>query len=154
MKRTALALTAAAMALTATLTYADGHAAHNSAIKARQGQMNLYNHNLGVLGGMAKGDIEYDAAVAQIAADNIVAAASINGMNMWPEGSDNGSVEGTRAKPELWQNFPDVIAKATAATEAANAMAAAASTDLDALRGAMGPLGAACTACHREYRSR
>ena len=76
-----------------------------------------------------------------------------NQMAMWPGGSDNANDPNTRALPAIWENFPDVGAKAGALVEAATAMEAAAGEGLDALRGAMGPLGGACAACHESYRA-
>lgn len=143
------------VALGASAVMADGHSkALMGAVKARQGQMQLYAHNLGVLGAMAKGDVAYDAAAAQAAADNLVAVSGLNAMTMWPQGSDNESIEGSRAKAEIWSNFPDVAAKGAALSEAAVAMAAGAGTDLASLQAAMGPLGGACGACHKAYRSK
>ncbi|MDO6725462.1 cytochrome c [Cognatishimia sp. 1_MG-2023] len=143
------------VALGASAVMADGHSkALMGAVKARQGQMQLYAHNLGVLGAMAKGDVAYDAAAAQAAADNLVAVSGLNAMTMWPQGSDSTSMEGTRAKAEIWSNFPDVGAKAGAMAEASVAMAAAAGSDLASLQAAMGPLGGACGACHKAYRSK
>ena len=40
-------------------------------VKARQGQFRILAINLGILGGMAKGETEYDAEAAQAAADTI-----------------------------------------------------------------------------------
>ena len=150
MKR-AITLTAATLGL-ALLTgtaFADGHINH--AIKARQAQMNLYAFNLGALGAMAKGQVEYDSEAATKAATNLVTLMSLDQSNYWPQGSDSGSAE-SRAKADMWANFPDVMAKGKATYEAAVAMQTAAGTDLDALRGAMGALGGACTACHKAYR--
>ena len=46
-------------ALAAPLAHAGGHGG-NPAVKARKAHMQLYAHNLGILGGMAKGEVEYD----------------------------------------------------------------------------------------------
>jgi len=140
------------VALTATTAIADAHL--NNAVGARQAQMTLYGFNLGTLGGMAQGKIEYDAEAAQKAADNLAKLTSLDQSALWPAGSDNfamGNV--TRAKPEIWDNFPDVFAKVAASNEAAVAMAEAAGGGLDSLRGAIGPLGQACSACHKAYRA-
>ncbi len=67
-------------------------------------------------------------------------------------GSDSDSVEGSRALPAIWADGSDIGAKAGALTDAAWAVQAAAATDLDALKAAMGPLGKACGACHETYR--
>lgn len=123
------------------------------AIKARQAQMQLYGFNLGTLGAMAQGNMPYDAAVASVAAKNLAALTHLDGSMLWPAGSDIDSVEGTRALPDLWANFPDVGAKAQAVQVAADEMAEAAGFDLASLQAAMGPLGAACGACHKAYRA-
>lgn len=147
---TILAITVAGAA------FAGSHAdpAIQGAIKARQGQMQLYQHNLGILGAMAKGDVAYDAAAASAAANNLKALANLDAMTLWPQGSDMESVEGTRAKAELWTTFPAVLENSQAMTTAANAMADAAGTDLAALQAAMGAVGSACGACHKAYRGR
>ena len=151
-KKAIIATAAAAIAATAVI--ADGHIdpAISGAIKARQSHMQLYAHNIGILGGMAKGATDYDSEKASIAAANISTLATINQSSYWPQGSDAGSVEGTRALAAIWQNFPDVGAKAGALVDASDSMAAAAGTDLAALQVAMGALGGACGGCHKAYR--
>ncbi|WP_136635590.1 c-type cytochrome [Pseudooceanicola onchidii] len=122
----------------------------DKAVKARQAVMQLYAFNLGTLGAMAKGQMDYDAAVAQAAAGNIVKVSSQNQMAYWPQGSAVGEVEGSKALPAVWENMEDVGAKAAALTEAA--MQAEAATDLAGLQAAMGAMGGACGACHKSYR--
>ena len=121
-------------------------------IAARQAQMKLYAFNIGQLGAMAKGEMAYDAAAASAAAANLVTLTSLDDSKMWPPGSDSGADKASRAKAEIWSNFPDVMAKSQALKDAAAAMSAAAGTDLDGLRGAMGALGGACQGCHKPYR--
>ncbi|TCL09313.1 cytochrome c556 [Shimia isoporae] len=150
MKRFFALTTAAALTFVGATAFADGHIDH--AIKARQAQMQLYAFSLGTLGGMAKGEIEYNAEMASAAADNLAALTMMNQSAYWPQGSDSGSNDKSRAKADMWANFPDVMSKGQALGEAAVAMKAAAGTDLDALRGAIGPVGAACQACHKAYR--
>lgn len=127
--------------------------AMQTAIEARQGIFQNYQLMLMQLGGMARGTIAYDADTAQAAADNLVALTELNAQFSWPAGSDNASVEGTRARPEIWSNFDDVVTKAVALNEAAVALAAVASTGQEAIGPALGPVGAACTACHDSYRA-
>lgn len=127
--------------------------AADAAVKARKAQMQLYAFNLGQLGAMAKGDVPYDAAAASAAAGNLATLTSISQMAYWPPGSAQGEVEGSRALPAIWTGGDDVMAKAMAFNEAVAAMNAAAGTDLAALQAAMGPLGAACGACHETYRA-
>lgn len=125
----------------------------DGAIKARQSQMQLYAFNLGQLGAMAKGSVDYDADAAKAAAGNLVKLTSLAAGPMWLPGSDNSAKTNSRALPELWQNFPDVGAKAKAAADAAVALEMAAGTSLEALQGAMGAMGGACGACHKAYRA-
>jgi cytochrome c556 len=116
--------------------------------------MGLYNHNLGILGKMAKGETEYNADDAQAAANNILALTGMSHVGYWPAGSDNGALgDVTRAKPELWQNFPDVIEKAGAVRAAAEGLAAVAGNGQEGLGAAVGALGGACTECHKAYRT-
>jgi cytochrome c556 len=124
------------------------------AIKARQSQMTLYAFNLGVLGGMAKGEMEYDADAASKAASNLAALSSLDQSRLWPQGSDNFEVgtEVTEALPKIWDADSDIGAKGKALADAAAAMNGVAGNGLDALRGAMGPLGKACGDCHKAYR--
>lgn len=146
-----LALGLAGLALTVGPALADGHIAQ--AIKARQGIMNFYAMNLGVLGAMAKGERDYDAAAASAAAANIAAVAGTEQSMLWVEGSDEMAADNTRALPAIWDNPDDVMAKAGDLHQAAMAMETAAGTDLAALQAAMKGLGGACGACHKEYRA-
>lgn len=127
--------------------------AMQTAINARQGIFQNYQLMLMTLGGMARGTVEYDAATAQAAADNLVALTQLDARFSWPAGSDNFSVDGTRAKPEIWENFDDVVSKAVALNEAAVALAAVASDGQGALGPAVGAVGSACGACHDDYRA-
>ncbi|GGE42978.1 c-type cytochrome [Actibacterium pelagium] len=155
MKFRKVAVIAAGALLATTTVFAESHGAkspYDSQIKARKGMMNLYAVNLGVLGGMAREKIAYDAEAAQVAADNLVALTSVNVNSLWPQGSDSASTEGTRALPEIWSNFPDVGAKSGALKDAAAAMQGLAGADLASLQSGMGALGGACGACHKAYR--
>ena len=128
------------------------HGSENQSVKARQHVMSLQAYYLGQLGTMAKGDVEYDATAAQGAADSLVAITQLDHSTLWPPGTDSESDPNTRALPNLWTDYPDIIEKADALTQAVAAMQTAAGTDLDSLRAAMGPVGAACGACHKAYQ--
>jgi cytochrome c556 len=112
----------------------------------------LYSFNLNILGGMAKGEVDYDAEAASAAAANLAAVSKLNQMAYWPPGTDSESVDGSRTLAKAWDNVPDLIEKGTALATAASAMEAAAGTDLASLQSAMGPLGGTCSACHKAYR--
>ncbi len=150
MRLTSLLTAAAVAALSMTTSIsADGHAAE--ILKERQAHMKLYGKNLGILGDMAKGAKPYDAAAATAAATELAAVANKDQSGFWPEGTDT-SLKGSRALPVLFQNLDDIKKINAKLASAADAMVAAAGTDLDALRGAIGPIGAACGECHKTYR--
>ncbi|CUX81941.1 MAG: Cytochrome c556 [Roseibaca calidilacus] len=123
-----------------------------NAIEARQGQFKLYGHNIAVLGGMAQGRMDYDAEMAQTAADNLFHLTRHDQSRLWPEGTDSSMVMETRAKAEIWENLDDFTAKFVALQEASAALQGVAGDGLDALRPAVGAVGASCGACHEDYR--
>lgn len=124
-----------------------------AAVEARQGQFKLMALNIGVLGNMARGNTEYDAATASTAAANLVALSMLDQSFHWPAGTDNMSIDGTRALPAIWENLPDVVMKWQAFGAAATGLSAEAGNGLDAMRAALGPVGGSCGACHDAYRA-
>lgn len=142
---------ASAVALTSS-ALADGHL--EGAIKARKAVMTLYGANLGPLGSMAKGEMEYDAEAAQAFANNLVAVASIDQRAMWPQGTDNAAMPGkTRALPEIWSDYQKVGEISKALADASAGLADVAGSGLDALRGGLGPVGKSCGDCHESFRA-
>ena len=126
--------------------------ANEGAIGARQGQFKIMALNIGVLGGMARGTVEYDAAQAQIAADNLAAISQLNQAFNWPEGSDMMAAMTNRALPAIWENQDDFFAKWAAFGTATTGLQAAAGSGLEAMQAALGPVGGSCGACHDAYR--
>jgi len=129
---------------------------HDKAIKARQAMFQLYSFSSGVLGAMAKGEMEYDAGLAQEMADNLKAAANLGQSAFWPAGSDNSNPENreNRALPKIWETFPAIGENAQKLKDAADVLASEAGQGLDALRGSMGAVGKSCKGCHQEYRAK
>jgi cytochrome c556 len=150
--RLVIRTTALALAATLSLGTAQAQDPFANEIGARQSQFRLLAFNVGPLVGMAQGNIPYDAEAAQAAADNLVRIASLDQSLMWPEGSDNMAVDGTRALPAIWENLEDFATKLEGLRSGVAAMQVAAGQDLDALRGALGGVGGACSACHENYR--
>ena len=145
-------MTAAALALLGPLAVsAQDDEALQRAIDARQAHMQLYAHNLGILGGMARGNIPYDADMAAAAAADLGHLTRVSQQAYWPEGSDI-MMEGSNALPAIWDNLDDVFAKSGDLVEAVAAMEAVAGDGLEAVQGRMQALGGACVACHREYQ--
>jgi cytochrome c556 len=144
----ALALGAALVAapLTATAQSFDNH------IAARKGEMQIMSFNLGILGGMARGNMPYDAEAAQAAADNLVAISQLTQTVQWAEGSDNMELSNTRALPAIWDDFADFQAKWASFGERAVALQAVAGQGAEGLGAAIGGVGGTCQACHEAYR--
>ena len=72
----------------------------------------------------------------------------------WFHAGTGPDVGKTGAKPEIWQNTPDVAAKLAAFQKAAAAFnSTATGNDVDAIKTSFGQLGQACKACHDKYRS-
>ena len=147
MLRTVSVLAAFAIATPALAQEFDGH------IKARQGMFRINAVNLGIIGDMAKGDTEYDADMAQMAADNLVAVSQIQPLVLFPEGSSSEDLDNTRALPAIWENTDDFGEKWSALGEAASGLQEVAGDGREALGPALGPVGDACKSCHDEYRA-
>ena len=150
--RTSLIGTTLIAAVVAGTAFAGGHSG-NPAVKARQAHMQLYQFNLGYLGGAAQGKVDYDAQTAQNAANNLVALMKMDQSRMWAPGTDNMSIDGTRALPALWENFPNVMEISGGMVAAAENLAAVAGDGKDAMAAALGGVGQACGACHKAYRA-
>ena len=152
MRTTTTFALAGLMALGAGLAFAGGHGG-NPAVTARKAHMNLYQHNLVILGNMAKGDVAYDAEAAQAAADNLVALTSLSQRGYWDAGTSRDDLgEATRALPGLWGEGSKAREIGGQVRDAAVELAAVAGMDAASLGPAVGKLGQACTACHKEYR--
>lgn len=143
-----------ASVILATTASGDGHAdkALTAAIDARQAQMQLVAYNMGILGAMAKGETEFDTAVATSAAQNLASVAKLDRSILWLEGSIQGDVPDTRAKAEIWTDAAGFEKASTDLEAAADGLVAAASADVAALQTAMGAAGQTCSTCHKAYR--
>lgn len=149
------AVVALAVAAPAYFAFAADDFAFKSQIEGRQAFMQVYRFNLSILGGMARGDIEYDAELAAASAHNLLLASKMDNGAMWPMGSHTeapGLADLTAAKEAAWSTNADIAEKAKALTEALTAMAAVAGDGLGPLRSNMGAVGNGCKGCHENYR--
>jgi len=145
-----------ALALTTVLMSGESRAdsRNEKLIDARQGYYQVIRHNAGILFGMAKGDIAYDAATAQAAADNLVLMTRVDVGSMWVAGTSKEEMPGkTRALKKIWETWPAIAEKSATWKDAVNAMAATASEGVDAIRARAGDLGAGCKGCHDTFRA-
>jgi len=124
-------------------------------VEARQAHMQLVKYNMGILGSMAKGKRDYNAEIATAVAQDMLSAATMNNMTLWPAGSDN-TVDGlnTKAKPGIWAADSEVMEKHMAWVKASENMAAEAGKGLPALKKAIGALGKSCKGCHKPYKAK
>lgn len=126
-----------------------------SAIKARQGEMQLRSFNAGPLFGMAKGEIDYDAELASKLAANLKLLLDLDTSRHWPKGSDIDNYMGdTTALPKIWTTYPEIANYGKKYAQAVNDLAAEAGNGRDALKSKVGALGKSCKGCHDEFREK
>lgn len=134
-------------------TAAQAQSEFDNAIKARKAVMSLYAWNLGQLGAMAKGDMDYDPEAAKTAAENLRVLVTMNNGAVWPQGSDSTALPGqTRAKVEAWTTYPESAEIGKSLAEAAIAMAEVADGGVENIQANIGAVGKSCKACHDKFR--
>jgi cytochrome c556 len=115
--------------------------------KARQDLMDAQGGAMKVLGGMASGDVAFDATAAAAAAKALVdASAGIEAAFKNQGAADPMSA----AKPEIWANWDDFLADAMKLNAAATAMD---TSTLDGVKAGLGAVGGTCKECHTEYKA-
>lgn len=93
-----------------------------------------------------------NAAAVRAAASQISVLAN-RSSGWFPRGSGPEAGK-TGAKPEIWRNWPDFVAKERAFQQSARMFnAAAASGDMNATKARFADLGGTCKACHDKYRA-
>ena len=133
----------------ALLLFTQGSLADDS-LEYRQGVMNIFSWNLKPMGAAVKGEIPYDAEKFSRHARDLAAAASLNLLAGFPEGSDEGE---TDAKGEIWFEWNDFTAKLRDLQEKSSALEKAASSgDLNQIRPAFGATARTCKQCHKKYK--
>tara|TARA_R110002096_G_scaffold264049_1_gene457542 strand:+ start:528 stop:995 length:468 start_codon:yes stop_codon:yes gene_type:complete len=126
-----------------------------SAIKARQGEMQLRSFNAGPLFAMAKGDMDYDAALASKLAGNLKLLLDLDNGRAWAPGSDIGNYpDDTTALDTIWTTYPEIGKYGKKYAEAVNELAAVAGNGASELKSKIGGLGKSCKGCHDEFREK
>lgn len=142
----------AAIAAFPVLAHAD---AAEDAIEARHGFMKMMAMNMGVLAGMAKGEIAYDAAAATTAGNNIETLTHYDTLPaLFIPGTSVDEGQDSEALPAIWEKSEDFANKFAALGEAATGAGAAAGGGADAVGPVVQKLGEACKACHDDYRKK
>jgi cytochrome c556 len=114
-------------------------------VKARQELMDTHVADMKILGGMAKGEVAFDAAAAEAAKAALVASSADIGAKFETQAEDPKS----KSKPEIWTNWDDFLAKATALNAAATALDV---TSVETIGAGLGAIGGACQDCHKSYQ--
>ena len=149
MKRVLLAA-AAFSTLAASLPAAAQFQKPEDAIKYRQSAMTVMGSHFGRVGAMVQGRVPFDAKVA---AENLEIATTLSRLPFvaFVDGSDKGN---TKAKAEIWSDRAKFNAAATKMQdEMLKLNAAGKSGNLDQIKAAFGPVGAACKACHDDFKA-
>lgn len=125
------------------------------ALKARQGYFTMLASNMGVLAGMAQGEIEYDADMAVKAAKQIEAIAQYDVTAHFIEGTsrDDLGAERTAAKADIWAKSDDFAQKYAALAEATTGISENVADGQAGIGPVLGQIGGTCKACHDAYRS-
>ena len=125
-----------------------------AAIDARKAYMQVLKWNAGPLFAMAKGDLEYDQDSAKTLANNLKTLSTLVNSSMWPEGSDNTYYDKkTRALPEIWNTYPEIVKANKTWANAVSHLSAAAGNGLEELRDKIGGVGKGCKGCHENFRA-
>lgn len=113
---------------------------------ARSELMGTVGKNMKVLGDMAGGKADFDAAAAEAAKAGLMEAAAKIPATFETQG---GADPADEAKPEIWTNWDDFAKKAGAFEAAATALDA---TSLETVQAGIGAIGGTCKDCHTAYR--
>ena len=119
-------------------------------VKYRKAAYTLMNLNFGNLAAMAEDKKPFNMDEAARNAD-FVAMLSTVPKGYFGEGTDKD----TKAKPEIWTHRADFDAKMDKmVTEAGKLPAVVRSGDMAAFKKQVGDVGAACKACHDDFRTK
>jgi cytochrome c556 len=118
-------------------------------IKQRQAGYRVLGYNFGSLAAMAQDKKPYNKEEA-IRNAALAAAIADYPRGFFGEGTEKGE---TKAKPEIWQKRTDFDAKMDKMVTAVKALPQAAG-DPATLKKAVSDAGAACKACHDDYRAK
>ncbi|HEX6992810.1 MAG TPA: cytochrome c [Gammaproteobacteria bacterium] len=127
-----------------------GETPEGQAFLFRDAVMTLVAAKMLTVGDMARGDIPADDAVFAKAAADLTVLAGMVTEGFMPQGIPQGS----RAMPEIWENWDDFQARAQDFQKAAQAVADAAKNGgLEGARNLVRPLQQTCGGCHSTYRA-
>jgi cytochrome c556 len=142
-------------AMLATLAMSQDQKTLEKAVAARQGLMKLIVWEAGPLFAMAKGDIPYDAAVAEANAKDLNALTQYGADGLFLAGTSNAEMAGkTAALPAIWENREKFVHNFDALRQQTANVAAEAGKGQAELTAAVAELGKACGNCHENFRQK
>jgi len=118
-------------------------------ISVRQALMKNTGAAMGTLGKMAKGEMDFDAAAAELAV-RIIHSTSYGVGFYFPKGSETGNK--TTASPAIWEKMGDFQATLAAFQAATSAAVASPPKTKEQLGATVGALGKNCGTCHKAFR--
>ena len=121
------------------------HSVENPLVQKRMDVMKEIKGAMGVLGGMAKGAIAFDATAAGAAQNTLVEQSGMVAATFEANQTDPKS----EALPAIWENWDTFVEMAEDLTFAAEGLDA---SSLDGVRSGLGNIGASCGACHKKFR--
>ncbi len=123
-----------------------------NATETRQGLFKLLSYNMGTISGMARGTVEFDAAIAERNANRIAALAPMIPELFAARDTREFAVE-TEALPLIWDSMEEFNQKAVNLVNAANTFAEVArGGDQSATIAAVRAFGGTCGNCHETFR--
>ncbi len=114
-------------------------------VKARMDGMKLLSAQTKILDQMVKGVMPFDPAKALTAIEKMQAEAKRTPTLFEPKADDPKS----EARPEIWTDWDSFTARSITLSDA---LATAEVTTPDALGQSVRAIGAACSACHKQFR--
>jgi len=126
---------------------ADGH----DPVAAREAAMKTVGGSTRTLGGMVKGEVEFDAAKANAALVAMKEAAA-GFDDLFPDGTELQGSNEFKAAPAIWTDRGGFSAEVVAFAAAVDAAVAANPQDQAALGAVFGAIGKSCGSCHESYR--
>ena len=123
------------------------------AFHTRHAVMELLAYNMGPLGGMARGAVEYDPELAGLHAERLEMLAGLIPEVFMTDTAELELAE-TRALPAIWEDYQGFTESADALEEAARELGSAVENgEQQAVIEAIQGVGGTCGGCHEDYRA-
>lgn len=147
-----LAATSGLMTVSAQQAEPTAEEVATQATETRQALFKLLRYNLNMISGMARGSVEFDAAIAERNALRIAELAPLI-PELFAASDTRGFSVSTEALPIIWDRMDEFNEKANNLVNAANTFASTAkSGERNAILGGIRAFGAACGNCHETFR--